>query len=163
MRCKIGYTHYWRRKPTLDAHRFTLAVNDAKKLVERLQVRDGYRLQRDYEDAGEPAFGPDKVEFNGGDANGYEDFHLPRVYTERFITPDPDGRLFAFCKTAHRPYNSAVIGCLIVFAHHFGNDFRVSSDGTATGGLPEEDWQEVMVECQTLLGYGGDFKFHGEE
>lgn len=163
MRFKIGYTHYFRRKPVLDRVKFTAAANDLIKLVDRLHARTGLRLQREYKDPSLPVFGPDLIEFNGVDGDGYEDFHAPREYDERFISPDPEGRLFAFCKTNHQKYNWAVIGALIVLAHHFGNDFRVSSDGTAAGGLPEDDWQMVMAECQEVLGYGGDFKFHGDD
>lgn len=32
--------------------------------------------------------------------------------------PDQNGRYFAFCKTAFKPYDLTVQACLIVFAHH---------------------------------------------
>lgn len=106
-------------------------------------------------------FAADRIAFNGVGGERYEDFSVPLVFTESFIGPDPDGRLFAFCKTAHRPYNSAVVGCLIVLSHHLGDDFRVSSDGRERGGMAA-DWRGAAAECQAVLGYGGDFKL-GEE
>lgn len=157
----MGYTHYWRRKPELDPTRFSAAVKDAEKLVEHLRKKEGYALQESHDLAAPAVFADDRVAFNGVEGERYEDFEVPLVYREKFIPPDPDGRLFAFCKTAHRPYNSAVIACLIVFNHHFGKAFGVSSDGAERGGMAA-DWRGVAAACQEVLGYGGDFKL-GEE
>jgi hypothetical protein len=43
---------------------------------------------------------------------------------------------------------------LIVFKHHFGEKFLVSSDGDDE----PEMWVEGKAVCQEVLGYGGDFE-----
>jgi hypothetical protein len=77
------------------------------------------------------------------DANGQP------VYND----PNEVGRFFEFCKTAYKPYDLAVIICLIIAKHYLGKDILVSSDGTI------EQWKDGMVICQKILGYGLDFNF----
>lgn len=158
----MGYTHYFYRKPELDADRFNLAVNDASKLVAHLLAKEGYKIQRSY-DLPEPAvFGIFGIELNGAGDAGYEDFRVPRVFAGPRRSSDEKGRVFGFCKTAHKPYNSAVIACLVVLAHHFGDDFGVSTDGNREADGPAADWRAVMAEAQAVLGYGNDHKFNDE-
>jgi hypothetical protein len=61
------------------------------------------------------------------------------------------GRYFEFCKTAYKPYDLAVIICLIIAKHHLAEEILVSSDGTL------DNWRDGMLICQKILGYGLDF------
>jgi hypothetical protein len=62
------------------------------------------------------------------------------------------GLFFGFCKTAYKPYDLAVICCLIIAKHHLKSEIVVSSDGTL------EQWKDGMLICQKILGYGMEFK-----
>lgn len=65
--------------------------------------------------------------------------------------PDENGRYFAFCKTAFKPYDLAVNTCLIIIKHYLGDRIEVSSDGRM------KDWQDAMGICENAFGYGKDF------
>jgi hypothetical protein len=54
--------------------------------------------------------------------------------------------VFAFCKTAYKPYDLVVTACLIVFKNYFKDNFIVSSDGN------DSDWQEAKEICHKVLG-----------
>jgi len=83
----------------------------------------------------------------------YETFHLPRAFKPgKWQEPDEEGRYFAFCKTAYRPYDLAVQVCLVIATHHLGAMIAVSSDGSI------EDWQDAIALCKEELGFGGDFR-----
>jgi len=78
----------------------------------------------------------------------YETFAIPRVFVpEKWQTPE-NQLYFACCKTAFRPYDLAVTACLIVFKHHFGERFQVSSDGE------DQHWFDAKLLCDQILGYG---------
>lgn len=84
----------------------------------------------------------------------YESFIFERVLD----VPDyqrektPDGPFFNFCKTAFRPYDLAVTAALIIAKHHLKGAMTVTSDGEAP------HWFDGAMLCQSLLGYGLDFK-----
>ena len=61
------------------------------------------------------------------------------------------GLYFNCCKTAYKPYDLAVIICLIIAKHHLGKEILVASDGTL------DNWRDGMLICQKILGYGLDF------
>ncbi|MDD3473332.1 MAG: hypothetical protein PHS86_11150 [Syntrophaceae bacterium] len=62
------------------------------------------------------------------------------------------GLYFECCKTAYKPYDLAVIICLIIAKHYLKENIQVSSDGDI------EQWQDGMLICQKILGYGLDFQ-----
>jgi len=141
----MGYTHYWRRPKSLNAAKWLLAVEDCKKICDSLAIPLANGMG---EQGSKPTFGKE-VMFNGADGDDYETFHVPRVFKpDSWQTADESGKWFAFCKTAHRPYDMAVMCCLIVFKHHFGSKFVVSSDGDAS------DWEPAQTKCAEVLGYG---------
>lgn len=148
----MGYTHYWYQHPELDAQIFHKAARDCRKVCETLEIPLG-----DADGLDEPVFGDDFIALNGAGDDGYESFDVERLYGEgSFNDPDELGRYFDFCKTERRPYDLAVQCCLIVLAHYFGDQFKVTSDGNA------EDWAQAMERCQVALGFGQDFKL-GEQ
>ena len=141
----MGYTHYFWRKPELDKDKFAEAVADCKKLCEA----SGVALAYEYDEPEKlPLFDHDLVRFNGVGDDGYETFVVPLVADSRtWGQVSDDGRVFAFCKTACKPYDLAVTGCLLVFKHHFGENFTVSSDGDA------KDWKPAQQLCLKVLGW----------
>ncbi|HBG27639.1 MAG: hypothetical protein A2Y10_10445 [Planctomycetes bacterium GWF2_41_51] len=77
----------------------------------------------------------------------YYDHEGKPVYND----PKDVGRYFEFCKTAYKPYDLAVIICLIIAKHYLKEDILISSDG----GI--DTWRDGMLICQKILGYGLDF------
>lgn len=65
--------------------------------------------------------------------------------------PKEVGLYFQCCKTAFKPYDLAVIICLIIAKHHLNNQILISSDGRI------ENWKDGMVICQKIVGYGLEF------
>ena len=142
----MGYTHYWRRAPEIDAATFAAASLDCAKVCKALPVSlaGGDRT-------GIPTFEADSVRFNGVDDDGCETFRVNRIETQSpWREGEPD--VFTFCKTRQRPYDVCVQCALIVFRHHFGERFRVSSDGNS------DEWDGAREACQRVLGYGADFR-----
>ncbi len=81
-----------------------------------------------------------------GEISYYDQYGKP-VYNDK----EEVGLYFEFCKTAYKPYDLAVIICLIIAAHHLTNEIKISSDGTL------DQWKDGMLMCQKILGYGLDF------
>jgi hypothetical protein len=85
----------------------------------------------------------------------HETFLVEQRFTiEPWMRPEDD--FFACCKTAYKPYDIVVTGCLIILTHYFGDVVRVSSDGE------EHDWEDGRRLCQHVLGYGADFRLPRE-
>lgn len=143
----MGYTHYWYREEKLDREKFQKASNDCKLVTDYLRSK-GIYIQFEYHEPEPPVFSNEEIRFNGPDEDGHETFYIAQTFCEDFRQPADDGKLFAFCKTARKPYDTAVTACLIILKHHLGDDFRVSSDGDP------EDWQAGLDAVQSVLNYG---------
>jgi len=126
----------------MDKNKFNKASNDCKKVTEWLKVP----IQFEFDTAIKPIFTDNLVHFNGVDEEGHETFLIQQTFEG--YRQEIDGKLFQFCKTARKPYDTAVTACLIIFKHHFGNDFVVKSDG-----YPSE-WQNGLNAVKECLGYG---------
>ena len=91
---------------------------------------------------------------DGKGSGSYETFCIERKQEvkEQWLKSKKDdpkyGKLFAFCKTAYRPYDLAVTACLIAAKQHFGNDIYLSTDGD------DKDWMDGRIMCNNLFGYG---------
>ena len=81
-----------------------------------------------------------------GKISHYDQYGKP-VYNDA----EEVGLYFEFCKTAYKPYDLAVIICLIIARHHLKDQILVDSDGTI------DNWQDGILICQKTLGYGLDF------
>ena len=146
----MGYTHYFYRPVTLDAAKFKAAVEDFKKLLPN--IGDRKIGLAGWNGKGEPEITEDRIRFNGMERNGHETFHIPVVYGERDLHPE-DPLKFSFCKTAQKPYDLGVTACLVIFKHHFGKDFKVSSDGDLG------DWKSAIDLVGEVLGYTEAWEF----
>lgn len=87
--------------------------------------------------------------FNGIGEDGHETFVFEQSHTiSSYDRKNEQGQYFSFCKTARKPYDTAVVACLIILKHYFGDDLVVRSDGN-----PKE-WAEGLQAVQDYLGYG---------
>ena len=153
----MGYTHYWYRTAVLNAEKFEKAVEDCNLVCEELDTK----IQYEWDEPKSPVFGAKQIRFNGvGEDDGYETFNILQKFKSPSWRKDEDAKkrlVFNFCKTANKPYDINVTCCLVVFKHHFGDDFEVRSDGES------KDWQEARDKCEKILGYGADFKLDKDE
>jgi len=144
---KMGYTHYWYRDEKLDKEKFAKASKDCKLVTDYLRSK-GIQIQFESDEPDPPVFSDELIRFNGQDEEGHETFYIAQEFDESYRQPDDDGKLFAFCKTAYKPYDTAVIACLIVLKHHLGESIRLSSDGD------KNEWQAGLEAVQSVLNYG---------
>ena len=139
----MGYTHYSRRAAELPADAFAKAVSDCQKALAHTDIPLAGPMG-----TGKPVFNGEELAFNGPDKQGCETFRIDRCVVSR----DHEPRVFNFCKTNHARYDICVQVALIVFAHHFGEAFLVSSDGN------DANWDAARRLCADSLGYGSDFR-----
>lgn len=82
----------------------------------------------------------------------HETFHFSRMLKPQTWEKPENGRYFAFCKTAFKPYDLAVTAFLVIAKHHLGDRLIVRSDGD------EDHWQDARWLCELELGYGLAFQ-----
>jgi len=82
----------------------------------------------------------------------HETCYFPRVIEVQEWQESQGGLYFECCKTAYKPYDLAVISFLIIAKHHLNGKLVISSDGT------DGHWLDGKQLCQSVLGYGEDFK-----
>lgn len=140
----MGYTHYWYRPETLEKEKFAKAAADCKKVAAWLKIP----VQVESDEPEEPVFSESLIRFNGVNEDGHDTFVIPQVFFPSF-RQEKDGKLFAFCKTARKPYDTLVTACLTILKHYF-DDIDVKSDGYA----PE--WEEGVNAVCHCLGYGNN-------
>lgn len=146
----MGYTHYWKFRNGCKAitiadgaYKFKNAValfkeglallNGKTKVVRYNPHTNTESLSEDYVDMeikggngkGEPTITDTLVVFNGT-AEG------DKCHETFFMQVDVPCA-FDFCKTAHKPYDTAVCLALLCFKHYFGPDFSFDSDGDIDG------------------------------
>lgn len=136
----MGYTHYWDfkiKKGQVKAaqaayERACKAVSKACKLYNKT-VHDEYRL------SGFSAHAP-VGKYTGIYINGKGELQHEDFSTREHITMDSGG----FCKTAQKPYDTAVVAALILLKHYLGESMEVSSDGDAS------DWLEGLRLAKSI-------------
>ncbi len=149
----MGYTHYFYRPVELDQEKFSAAVKDFNTILPLFEP-DNIALA-DGPGEGKPIVTDTVIQFNGVEEHAHEWFEITRVYSERDLHPDEPLK-FGFCKTAQKPYDLAVMSCLIIFKHHFGDQFRVSSDGEMV------DWAPAVKLVREHLKYEEDWTFRDD-
>ena len=150
----MGFTHYFTRPLRLPKAKFEAVGKDTAVILDRIK-KSGIKIAGP-DGKGSPEITSDRIAFNGtskGDL-GHESFVLER---KSMLCPwERDAgqkEKFAFCKTAHKPYDLAVCSALIVAKHHLGDSITVSSDGDMT----KDEWLPAVKLVKETLGYGGDF------
>ena len=121
----MGYTHYWNFTEEPSREKFIEFAEGVKQLVATAQEAGIEIADEEY--------GDDKVLFNGVGADSHETFFV-----------SADGVDFNFCKTAQKPYDTAVTASLILAKKIFGDNIKVSSDGDWT------DWESGQLLYESV-------------
>ena len=85
--------------------------------------------------------------FNGKDDDAHETFVLEQIYKDLYGSENNSGKWFAFCKTAHKPYDKYVVATLVLAKLYFEKDFDISSDGEIS------EWQEGVNVLNKIFDY----------
>jgi hypothetical protein len=110
----MGYTHYWKFNQQPTPEKFTEFVEGAKQITATASEAGIPIGDEDYKS--------DYVRFNGVENGAHETFLVEfPVGDERYDD--------SWCKTAGKPYDTAVTACLILAKKLFDADFEVRSDG----------------------------------
>lgn len=165
----MGYTHYWYRKKSFTQKQWEkvcMRVLDVIALCDKTiyKVHGKILLAWEYDSELEPQptfFGGPKmlpkppqvdnefVRFNGWKDNGHETFLVSREMPDVPEWQSDKSRSFDFCKTNRKPYDLAVMLCLLIMADAAPKTFRVASDG---------DWDSEWVPAREAYK-----KLFGEE
>lgn len=129
----MGYTHFWRPTKGIEPTTFARLSRQAAEVVSLiLSETDNLELAFEYDEPErEPVFTEELIRFNGVGDEGLETFVIT-----------PGGSDFEFCKTARKPYDTAVVAVLCLLHHH--TEIEVSSDGEP------EDWERGLEFARRL-------------
>lgn len=94
----------------------------------------------------EPVVTDTEIGFNGRGGMSCEWFDIKQAYSGRDLHPDNPMKS-SHCKTEKMPYDLAVMCCLLIFKHHFRDDFLVQSNGEI------KDWEPAISLVSWHLGY----------
>ena len=132
----MGYTHYFEHQRAFTDAEWQQATTAVRKIVEH---PDCPPVQ--YEDDDDrPALADvaeDTIRFNGVGADGHETF---------VVKKDEPG--FAFCKTAYKPYDSAVVASLCAIERFAPGALELGSDGSP------DDWSDGCALANKALRGG---------
>jgi len=133
----MGYTHYFPQKNTVESEQWDVFCQKATYFLEQFMVLTEVKLQPDFE-SDHPFFeiNPHFLSFNGDESReeDHETFYLTRVKKESF----------SFCKTARKPYDLAVCGCLLLANKYMPGCYAISSDGGSS------EWQEAVEFLKSI-------------
>ena len=130
----MGYTHYWRLKEGISNEEGWLGLcRDAESILDHSDLQLSFCVDTMH----------GYMNINGIGKEGYESFHFT-VTDEGTLAQYSEwaGGHFAFCKTARNPYDVVVCAILIAAKHWFGEEIRVSSDGTWNGEWTNGAWED---------------------
>lgn len=142
----MGYTHYWTQKRDITAREWATATADVHTILKQAQL-DGIELADAGGEAGtKPDVDAQQFSFNGVDDAGHETFQINRLIDTRAPRYDGDNPAWAFCKTAQKPYDTAVTAVLCYLASALAKPaFTVTSDGDVA------DWQDGLTLARKAL------------
>jgi hypothetical protein len=161
----MGYTHYWYRKKSFTQKQWEkvcMKVLDVVNFCDRTctRVRGKILLAWEYDSPMEeqptffggakflpkpPQVDNDVIRFNGWKDEGHETFMVTQKIPDTYITDAGD--VFDFCKTNHKPYDMAVMLCLLVMSEVAPSSFRAESDGEWDG-----EWVPAREAYKELFG-----------
>ena len=126
----MGYTHYWKFNQEPTPEKFTEFVEGVRQITATADEA-GIPI-------GEELYESNYVRFNGVGDGAHESFYIELpVGDERY----DDG----FCKTAEKPYDTAVTASLILAKKIFGEDIEIRSDGNWS------DWQGGQLLYESVF------------
>lgn len=129
----MGYTHYFTTSDNIQSEDIESIKKDFTSTLPEIKKRGVCLIIDDVPE----------ISFNGIEGEDYE----------QFILNVRNG--FDFCKTQYRPYDLAVMICLVIAKEYLKERIEIRSDGKS------EDWQPAMDTCQEVLGYGDNFRLNG--
>lgn len=138
----MGYTHYWARPPKIDKEVFATIKTEMETALEKLPILIG-------NGCGNQKFVREKdcVVFNGyGYDDSHETFYFPRETEPESYKISEKNHVFGFCKTARKPYDLAVMVCLLIAKWHLKSKLLVYSDGGA------EEWESGFKAYENIFG-----------
>ncbi|MDP2692695.1 MAG: hypothetical protein Q8O88_03605 [bacterium] len=154
----MGFTQYWYRPVVLPKKNWEAFIEEINMLKDNLPEKGitangGYTEPieiagwdgKSYDDPEAPIYNKeeDTIYFNGVGDLGHESVVIERVSKDE---PRKDGRIFGFCKTNRKPYDTFVCLVLISFKRWFMDKVSISSDGD------QEDWQPALDLYYKLTG-----------
>lgn len=139
----MGYTHYWRQRRDFTDAEWAAASADIAAILKHIQhVDPGVPLGNESGAPGSsPVFTPDLIAFNGLGNGSYETMLVERSFAPKH-QGNPPG--WWFCKTAHRPYDVAVVAVLCYLAK-VAKTHVVESDGQPA------DWRAGLHAARDAL------------
>lgn len=110
----MGYTHYWTQPRSFTQDEWAKLCDVCHKVI----VQSGEAILNGWGE-GSPTITTEMIALNGDASIGldHETFSIARIGADKW----------AFCKTAHKPYDIVVTALLSYLAAY--HDFDVSSDG----------------------------------
>jgi len=137
----MGYTHYFTQHKAATIGQWARIQDDFKKVAEHKDCPHIWGA--DYEDeASAPVIDGKEILFNGG----HETMHVTRKPGPQNPWEKGEKGTFNFCKTARKPYDSAVVALLVIMAHHAPEAWEIGSDGET------DEWQEGLELAQRATG-----------
>src|SRR5258708_5497976 len=125
----MGYTHYWRVQRNTPSD---LLIEAGRRMA--LIVEAESELLAGWDGTGKPTLDPTTgaVRFNGiGPDDDHETFYWPPDLAEEKSAWEKEGEpVFTFCKTAQKPYDTAVVACLLVAQDVLGDYIEINSDAS---------------------------------
>lgn len=116
----MGYTHYW-NNTNFTREEWSTFKKASRAMIQKAVFEEKIQLDREWDnDTEPPEINDELVAFNGRGDDGHETFYFERINNE-----------FQFCKTASKPYDTAVVASLIL-AHYCNPKFKWTSDGSET-------------------------------
>jgi len=141
----MGYTHYWTQtKKRISKAAWKQICEDLRTICDHAEHVQGVPLAKEYNEGGvRPFFGPDHLTFNGIGDDGHETFYIERsvVRAPRYPGENP---AWAFCKTARKPYDIAVVAALCYLC-------SVAETHTASSDGDLEDWTAGLEMARLAL------------
>lgn len=149
----MGYTHYWYRKRDFATKEWSAIKKDVLDIV-RYCGENRIRIAEEYDSRDEPIVSAVAIQFNGCEDEGHETFLVTRVMPDRMDWESDRDEVFSFCKTAHKPYDMAVMLSLLVCVRH-SDSIRIESDGDWDG-----EWTPARRVFKKLFGVEAQCPFN---
>ncbi len=129
----MGYTHYFTQKKDADVGQWNQITKHFKQLMTFALIDKPLLIQRESDNGNPPCVDTNMIAFNGRGDNGHETMVLERC-----------GSGFQFCKTARKPYDTAVIALLCLANHYAPDVWGIGSDGD------KEEWADGLALARTV-------------
>jgi hypothetical protein len=150
----MGYTHYWQVRASTTSDALEVARGDMERVVAAAQALGVPIAGPTGESGTSPGAYEGRWGFTGVGVDAYEALLWPPDPTHG---ADEEGFLFEFCKTNWRPYDAAVVACLLAAKERLGGDMRVGSDAEE-----EEAWEPARELFRATFGRDPSLAWPGD-